>query len=280
MNQHQKTSYFLGLTAPTKNRFDLSHPIRSTMAIAAFLVPTDKIRKARWELHLENAQLAQVADMQERQARSALPIFFKSNGSLSRYLPRRSEFYDWFSYSLTPFDDAWALGQFQDLNSDVWQAAKQARRDTGIKTKMAIVCFQLKEGRLPETLDELVDSRILNQIPLDPVTNKPLAWLPRGINRPIAKRITHGLHVKRVPANAALLFCSPVTNLHEITQRVVTPEQYDNLVELDPHNPDGEPFNGMIQNSDGIDSPEQSMDLFWIAPNIQPVKAANKEPKQ
>jgi general secretion pathway protein G len=57
------------------------------------------------------------------------------------------------------------------------RARDNALRETLVVMRDAIDKFAADTGRLPETLDELVDRRYLRSVPEDPVTERSDTWL-------------------------------------------------------------------------------------------------------
>jgi hypothetical protein len=58
-----------------------------------------------------------------------------------------------------------------------WHATADAR---GFLTVVAVLTYKARKGHLPQSLDELVASGLMKQVPMDPFSDQPLIYKPTG----------------------------------------------------------------------------------------------------
>ncbi len=111
--------------------------------------------------------------------------------------------------------------------------------------KLGLVAYRLRHGDYPDSLSELVDDGIFEQLPVDPVTGEQFAYSPRGLDKPTFERAGHAnWYVRVADAKQPLLFAAPHFGLVEkeileIDGWIDTKDENFNPNEFDPQSTSG-----------------------------------------
>ncbi|MGI9516725.1 MAG: hypothetical protein ACR2NP_06765 [Pirellulaceae bacterium] len=226
--QHQSDSYADWHTGDFR---------QSLFGIAQRLVPADEIRWQRLGQQMTTLLLEQTGELRTRTLQGQR-VFFPSDDprSLSNFVtPNRfDELFDWSWRSLRAGDlGNLAVSNYRVIQSHLrFQAARLA-----LRTKLGIKIYKLRKGHLPDSLEDLVTEGVIDKLPLDPITQAPLAWLPNGLDLPIYDPTGPAgtdLYVESIPEHRAVLFATSDANLVQSRLKVITEDQVSQAVWIHP----------------------------------------------